>query len=99
MQWPLFQYFYDPAPIDMKQQTMYILSFLHATAGFDVSINNTNAPPSQLALETKFLWWDPILYQWALNQFGGIIQIACYAGHNTTQNQPIMTAHLMAPSP
>jgi len=70
-----FDEFYEKPPIEMKQQTIYILNFLHAAAGFDVTSNNTNVLPSQLALDTKFLKWDPILYQWAMNRFGDIMQI------------------------
>jgi len=71
-----FDNFYEKAPVERKQQTTYILSFLQAAAGFDVSINDTTAPPSQLSLDTECLQCDPILYQLALNQFGGIMHIA-----------------------
>jgi len=59
--------FYVSAPVDMQQKTQYIFNFLRAAAGFDMSNTNTDIPPSQLALDTKALTWDPILYQWALN--------------------------------
>jgi len=81
--------FYTPAPVDMQQQMQYIFNFLCAAAGFDVSNTTTPVPPSQLALDTEDLTWDLILYQWALNRFGGIIQIACHT--NSTDMAPIAT--------
>jgi len=88
--------FYAQAPIAMQQQTQYILNFLCAAAGFDVSNANTAAPPSQLALETEYLTWDPILYQWALNRFGGILQIARHAD-NTSNDTTSANATTRSP--
>jgi len=95
--------FYEKAPNEMKNQTQYILNFLHAAAGFDVSSPDTNSPPSQLALETETLTWDPILYQWALNRFGGIMQLARFTGqpgtapaHNQASTHPMPNATTVA---
>jgi len=54
-------------------------------------VTHTNAavPPSQLALDTEYLTWDPILYQWAMNRFGGILQIARHANTTDTTDKNI----------
>ena len=85
----------------------YIRNFLHTAVGFDVSSPNTTSPPSQLALKTKPLMWDPHLVSMGTDRFGGIVQLARYMGqmdvamphtnvHNTSAHNTNYTANATA---
>ncbi len=74
-----FQAFYTlftTAEDSIKNCTRHIFNFLLIASGHDDTQEFEPEPASQLAIQVEALQLDPVLGHWAINQFGGIWQIA-----------------------
>jgi len=60
----------------VKNGTRHIFNFLLIAAGYDDTQEFEPELASQLAIQLEELQLDPVLGHWAINQFGGIWQIA-----------------------
>ncbi len=61
---------------ELTDHLQFIYNFLRAATGFNKAQEDVENPESQLTIKTKDLELDDLLMQWAINHFGGILQMA-----------------------
>ena len=73
-----YERFFETASAELQEKTQYIADFLQTACGFDESQGEEEENTSQLAIQAEEIQPDPVMGQWALNHFGGIMQLAAY---------------------
>ncbi len=61
---------------ELTDHLQFIYNFLRAATGFNEVQEDAENPESQLTIKTMDLELDDLLMQWAINHFGGILQMA-----------------------
>jgi len=61
---------------ELTDHLQYIYNFLRAATGFNEAQEDAENPESQLTIEITAIELDDLLMQWAINHFGGILQMA-----------------------